>query len=232
MGSADVERSMTTSHFKEASMRTRFSLLLITAAALVPLLSPEGPAGEPPLPPVYSVIVLEDFETTPYGSAQISCTKPGGRDADLSIRDRLPATADSRKYLEAKMHSGGDDVFIITPAKEILIEGHCRSIYLHARGIQTDGVLSFLLSDTAGKRHLLRVGRIRSSGWRKMEVRIGTTIAQEDDFLSQGKTIKILQIHYHTAGPEASSRRWEYLYLDDITATVRDRYLDRRSEEW
>lgn len=213
-------------------MRYRISSLLLMAAALVPIQSLEGPAGERALPQVYREIILEDFETTSYGNAQISCTKPGGRDADLAIRDRLPARADSRKYLEAKMHTGGDDVFIITPAKELSIEGHCRSIRLHARGIQTDGMLSFLLSDTEGKRHLIRAGRIHSSGWRTIEVRLGNTIAQADDFLNQGKTMKILQIHFHTAGPEASSRRWEYLYLDDITATVRDRYLDRRSDEW
>lgn len=213
-------------------MRYRFSALLLTAATLVPLHALKVPAGERTLPPVYRDVALENFETTPYGAAQISCTKPGGRDGDLSIRDRLPATADSRKYLEAKMHTGGDDVFVITPTKEIIIEGHCRSIYLYAHGIQTDGMLSFLLLDTEGRSHLLRAGRINFSGWRKIEVSLGNTIAQADDFLNQGKTMKILQIHYHTAGPEISSRRWEYLYLDDITATVRDRYLDRRSDEW
>ncbi|MBN2077969.1 MAG: hypothetical protein JW838_03330 [Spirochaetes bacterium] len=213
-------------------MHHRFPALLLTAAALVPLHPLEGPAGERAVSPVYSEVTLENFETTPYTDAQISCAKPGGRTAGLAIRDRLPATAESRKYLEARMHTGGDDVFVITPAKELIIEGHCRSISLYAYGIKTDGTLSFLLMDTGGRSHLLRAGRVNFSGWRKIEVRLGNTISQADDFLNQGKTMKILQVRFHTAGPEASTRRWEYLYLDDITATARDRYLDRRSEEW
>ena len=210
-------------------MRYRFAATFLIAAALAPQPSLEGQARKPA---VYREAVLEDFEATVYTDAHISCTKPGGRAAGLTIRDRLPATGDSKNYLEARMHTGGDDVFVITPAKELFIEGHCTRIGLHAFGIKTAGILSLLIEDTGGRRHLLRAGTINFSGWRRIEIPLGPAVTQADDFLGQGKTMKILQIQYHTAGPEVSARRWEYLYLDDITATVRDRYLDRRSDEW
>jgi hypothetical protein len=63
-------------------------------------------------------------------------------------------------------------------------------------------------------------------------VNLSNRIAQSDDFLNQKKTMKILQLQYRTAGSKERPSQWQYLYIDDITATVRERYNDKQSDEW
>ena len=183
---------------------------------------------------VWQQITLEDFETAPYSNKNLSFNVTSDQEAKLTIRDQLPGNANSKKYLGLKFKTKGGDTFTIKPAKDIIIDKYCKSISFWVYGKKSGGELSFMLQDTKEvNHHIIITPTINFSGWKQITVPIGTRVAQEDDYMNQKKTMKILSIQYRTA--TGSMRRlssWEFLYLDDITATVRERYDDKQSDEW
>lgn len=182
---------------------------------------------------VYQEVVLEDFETTPYTDKNLSFNITSDQEAKLSIRDQLPATPSSKKYLGLKVKTRGGDIFILKPAKELIIDKHCKSISFWIYGKKTYGKVAFLLQDTKQLNHLLLIcHKVDFLGWKQFTVLIDKRIAQEDDFLNQRKIMKILNIQYTTIGSKQKPMTWEYIYFDDITATVRERYDDKQSDEW
>lgn len=182
---------------------------------------------------VWQEIMLEDFETTPYTDKNMTFNKSSDQEGNLSIRDQLPAVGTSKKYLGIKVRSRGGDIYLIKPAKDLIIDKYCKSISFWVYGKRNLGELSFMLQDTKKENHkLVIVPTIDFLGWKKFTVTLSNKIAQEDDFLNQKKTMKILNIQYRTPGSSHKATQWEYLYLDDITAVVRERYNDKQSDEW
>ncbi len=182
---------------------------------------------------IWQEVILEDFETTPYTNKNVSFNVTSDQEAKLTIRDQLPATANSKKYLGLKVKSRGGDIFVIKPAKELIIDKFCKSISFWVYGKKTTGELSFMIQDTKMINHkLLVVPTINFSGWKQFTILLGNRIAQDDDFLNQKKTMKIINIQYRSTGNKQKPSEWDYLYLDDITATVRERYDDKQSDEW
>ena len=88
-----------------------------------------------------------------------------------------------------------------------------------------------LLMDADQRTYKLRVGALNFLGWRKLEVAIPRNVIQLDQFLNQKKFLKILQFQYTAANREALAR-WQYFYIDNISALVRDKYDDKQSDEW
>lgn len=182
---------------------------------------------------VWQEIMLEDFETTPYADRNITFNRTNDQEAKLTIRDQLPAVGTSKKYLGVKVKSRGGDIFVIKPAKEIIIDKFCKSISFWVYGKRDLGELSFMIQDTKKENHkLLILPAINFMGWKKVTINMGANIIQDDDFLNQKKTMKLINIQYRipTASPRPS--QWTYIYLDDITAVVRERYNDKQSDEW
>ncbi|HOD14296.1 MAG TPA: flagellar filament outer layer protein FlaA [Spirochaetota bacterium] len=182
---------------------------------------------------VYQEIILEDFETTPYTDKNITFNVTSDQEARLAIRTDLPAYEKSKKYLGIKMKSRGGDIFIIKPAKEIILDKYCKSISFWIYGKKTLGELSFMLQDTRQNNHkLIIIPTVDFLGWKQVTINLGKRIAQEEDFLNQKKTMKLINIQYRTASSKERPSAWQFLYLDDITAVVRDRYTDKQSDEW
>jgi hypothetical protein len=232
-------------------------IAMMTLALIVPLYSQEKKASEEKKVPVekkaaeekttsetkntggekqkitiWQDAMLDDFETTPYTDKNITYNKTNDQDAGVSVRDQLPATANSKKYLGVKVKSRGNDIFIIKPGKDWVIDKHCRSISLWVYGKKTMTIISILLQDTKQQNHLIQLGTIDFLGWKKMTVNLNNRIAQSDDFLNQKKTMKVLQLQFRTTGSLQPPSHWQYFYLDDFTASVRERYDDRQSDEW
>ncbi len=182
---------------------------------------------------VWQEVVLEDFETTQYSNKNITLNVSSDQEAGLSIRDQFPATTASKKYLGLKVKTRGDDTVIIKPAKEILIDKYCRSISFWVYGEKTYGEVSFMLQDTEKTNHrLVVVPVINFLGWKQFTVLLTSKVAQEKDFLNQKKIMKIINIQYRTIGGKGKPAKWEYVYLDDITATVRERSTGKQNDEW
>ena len=93
------------------------------------------------------------------------------------------------------------------------------------------GELSLLLKDANNQPHRLVFGKLDFLGWRKLTVKITPEIAQQDKYLSQKRQIEILKIIY-SPGNLGRLPIWHYFYIDDITATVREKYTDRQSDDW
>ncbi|HPV43504.1 MAG TPA: flagellar filament outer layer protein FlaA [Spirochaetota bacterium] len=232
-------------------MFKKFIMVIMALALIVPLyaqekkekakedMAKEEKAAEAKKPAadkkvtVWQEIVLEDFETTPYSNKNITYNVTSDQDAKLTVRDQLPATANSKKYLGLKFKTKGGDIFVIKPAKELIIDKYCKSVSFWVYGRKNFGQLTFMLQDTKKDTHVIMlVQTINFSGWKQITVPLRNNIAQDDDFLNQKKTMKIVNIQYKSATSGRKPSQWEYLYLDDITATVRERYDDKQSDEW
>ncbi|MBP7736098.1 MAG: hypothetical protein KA369_09025 [Spirochaetes bacterium] len=182
---------------------------------------------------VWQEITLEDFETTPYTNKNLTFNVTSDQDAKLSIRDQQPSNAKSKKYLGLKVKTRGGDIITIKPAKDIIIDKYCKSISLWVYGKKTYGELSFMIQDTKKNNHkIVIVPVVNFLGWKQFTVLLTGKIQQEDDFLNQKKFMKIINFQYKTVGNKTKPSEWEFIYLDDFTATVRERYDDKQSDEW
>ncbi len=77
----------------------------------------------------------------------------------------------------------------------------------------------------------MRFGNTAFLGWKKLTVKLDKRIKQKDKYLEQQRKLKILYLQYL---PRNRTRLplWQYFYLDDMTAEVREKYKDRQSDEW
>ena len=180
----------------------------------------------------YSEIVLENFEETQYSQKNIKFLVSRNQEGDISVRDEFPApNGRSKKYLGAKFFGRQGDVLTIYPAKDLIIDKYCREIAVWVYGKKFSGELSIMLQDAYQINHRLVLGKLNFLGWRKLVIKLGKDIRQEDDFLSQKRFLKILHFQYRP-GNRTRMPLWQYFYLDDLTAMVREKYSDRQSDDW
>jgi len=186
---------------------------------------------------VYYETILEDFESTSYSkkdNLKYRVTKY--QKANISVRDTYAApTGKSKKYLGIKMFARSGDVLKIIPAKKLVIDKYCKSIAVWVYGKRISGNLYLVLQDATKQNHVIKLGSTDFLGWRKLIVKLTKKVRQEDEFLNQKRFIRILALQYRpTKVPRTMARRprWHYIYLDDISAMVRDKYTDRQSDDW
>ncbi len=181
---------------------------------------------------LYSETTIEDFETTPYTDKNMDFTKSGEQKAGIAIRDEYPAPIpNSKKYLGVKIYGKSGDTLTITPPKKLLIEKYCRTISVWVYGKNFSGELSMFLTDADGKTHRLSFGKLNFLGWRKLAITLTDQVAQQDKYLTQKRVMEIIKISY-MPGNTGRLPLWNYFYLDDITAQVREKYTDRQSDDW
>ncbi len=177
-------------------------------------------------------VVLEDFESTQYSNANIQFKKTNDQSAGIAIRDQFPAPANnSKKYLGVKVFGKRGDVVNIIPAKKLTIDKQCRSISMWVYGKNFPGEISIMLRDAANTSHRLIMGNLDYLGWRKLSVNIPPAVKQSDEHLSQKREIEITRIMYNP-GNVGHVLKQSYIYIDDISATVREKFYDRQSDEW
>ena len=177
---------------------------------------------------IYTETVIEDFETTPYSDSSLKFMQRDGQ-CVLDQSDKYPAPVNnSKKYLGIKVYAKRGDAFRIEFAKPFEITKYCGSISMWVYGEKTAGELSIALQDTTGETHILHFGLAASNGWKKLSKTLGSKIKQNVDYIGSANSIKILYIQYRATNK--TYPEWQYFYIDDITASVRDKYRDR--DDW
>lgn len=182
----------------------------------------------------YKEVTVEDFETNVYADKNIEIIKSKDQSASLSIRSEYPAPIkDSKKYLGVKIHGRVGDWATINPPKDLAISDHCQSISVWVYGKNFSGELYAVMKDADGQIKKLSFGKLNFLGWRKLAVTIPKDFSQEDKYLSQPRSIYIVKIQYNPGRTEQLKETdWDYFYLDDITAKVRKKYVDKQSDAW
>lgn len=181
---------------------------------------------------IYQEIILENFESTNFAQKDIQYRVSKEQKASIAIRDQYPAPIkDSKKYLGLKLYGRKGDFLNLVPPKKLIIDKFCKNISIWIYGKMFAGELSLLLKDANNQPHRLVFGKLDFLGWRKLSVKINPEIAQQDKYLSQRRQIEILKIIY-SPGNLGRLPIWHYFYIDDITATVREKYTDRQSDDW
>ena len=181
---------------------------------------------------IYTEITLEDFEATQYTNANLKFIMAKEQQASLAVRDQYPAEFNnSKKYLGVKLYAKKGDTYQIFPAKPLTISKYCKSISVWVYGKKFSGEFSMMLQDVDGTTHRITFGNTAFLGWKKLTVNLNPKIKQQDQYLEKENALKILHIQYRAAN-DSLHPEWQYFYIDDITATVRDKYKDRQSDDW
>jgi hypothetical protein len=181
---------------------------------------------------LYTEITVEDFEATPFSDKDGSMRISRDQKFAVAIRDQYPAPVkSSKKYLGVMLFGRTGDVLTITPHKKLIIDKYCRTISLWVYGKSFTGELSILLRDADGTAHRLSFGKLNFLEWKKLTVRLTDAVAQESKFLNQKRQIEILQILYNP-GTTAQISEWSSFYIDDITAEVREKFVDKQPDDW
>ncbi len=189
-------------------------------------------AAEPKSARIVQEVILEDFESSQYGNNNIQFKATTNQSAGIAIRDQFPAPANnSKKYLGVKVLGRRGDIINIIPAKKLTIDKQCKSISMWVYGKNFPGEISIMLRDAANTSHRLIMGNLDYLGWRKLSVNIPPTVKQSDEHLSQKREIEITRIMYNP-GNIGHVLKQSYIYVDDISANVRDKFYDRQSDEW
>ena len=181
---------------------------------------------------IYTEITLEDFETTQYTNANLKFILSKEQQASLAVRDQYPAEFNnSKKYLGVKLYAKKGDTYQIFPAKPLTISKYCKSLSIWVYGKKFSGEISMMLQDANGTTHRVTFGNTAFLGWKKLTINLDLKVKQQDQYLEKENALKILHIQYRAAN-DSLHPEWQYFYIDDITATVRDKYKDRQSDDW
>lgn len=213
---------------------------LVLALFISPVFSQEGSKdqdkkldNESVVQQIYSEEVLEDFESSSYTpDKNLKFDITNQQVADLQIRDQFPAQYNnSKKYLGVKCFGRLGDIFRIVPAKELIIKKYCKNMNVWVYGKNFSGELQFVVQDVEGTVHNVSFGKLTFNGWRKLTAPVKKQVKQQNEYLEQEKSFRILYILYKPAN-DTQVPIWQYFYLDDITVTVRDKFKDNQSDAW
>jgi len=181
---------------------------------------------------IYTEITLEDFETNQYTNSNLKFVKTKEQQGSATIRDQYPAEFNnSKKYLGVKVYAKKGDTFQIFPMKPLEIKQYCKTISMWIYGKKFAGELSMMIQDVNGDTYRISFGSAAFLGWKKLSVNLDPKFKQQHDYLETEKSMKILHIQYRATN-DTLHPEWQYFYIDDITATVRDKYKDRQNDDW
>lgn len=230
-------------------MKKHITALLLIGLFIIPAYTQEKKKGAPEaakdteIPEfddsVYHEILLEDFENIQFSDKNIIFQKSRFEEYKISIRDEFPAGVNnSKKYLGVKLVGTKSNAIQIKFPKELIIDQYCRDISVWVYGKKFSGELYLLLIDAKDNTHKLRFGKsLNFHGWRKLTVSLTEKVVQSDIYLEQKKKLRITSIIYvpgsgYTDGTNIRESKWQAFYVDDITAMVRAKYVDRQSDDW
>ena len=182
----------------------------------------------------YREVTVEDFESAPYADKDVEITRTKDQTASVAIRSEYPAPIrNSKKYLGVKVHGRVGDWTTINPPRELSIADHCQSISAWVYGKNFSGELFVVMKDADGQVKKLTFGKLNFLGWRKLSITLPKDFAQEDKYLSQPRKIHIVKIQYNPGRTtQLKENDWDYFYIDDISAKVRKKYVDKQSDAW
>ncbi len=182
---------------------------------------------------VFSEVILENFEESQYNEKNIEYNNVNiDLKANIAIKDQFPApTNNSKKYLGIKIYGKSGDILKIKPPKPLVIDKFCKEISFWVYGKKISGEISINLVDSIGTNHRVIITVVDFNGWKKITVPVLSTVKQQDEYLNQKTNIQIKEIQYRP-GNQSRLPIWHYIYIDDISATVRDKYADRQSDDW
>lgn len=198
--------------------------------------NPDGSAApsvsENEISPVYHTIVLENFEASVFSKKNLLLPSALHDKSNLQIADNFPSPENnSKKYLMLTLFSNHHDIATIIPSETIKISKYCKSISLWTYGKNSPGMLSIFLKDITGEQHRLTMGRLDFHGWKKLTTVLPSNVAQMDAYLHQNTYLTLQKITYHPGTTELTPR-FSFIYIDDITAVVRNKYLEKGSNGW
>ena len=181
---------------------------------------------------IYKTVVLENFESSSFIKDNLQYPSEHYKKCRLETSDAFPSPENnSKRYIMLTLFGNHRDTATIIPPAIIKISNYCKSISLWAYGKNSPGIISIFLKDTSGEQHRIILGRLDFTGWKKLTADIPSNIAQMDECIDQKTYLALQKITIHP-GTNDLSPRYSFIYIDDISAKVRIKYLNKDSKEW
>jgi hypothetical protein len=188
---------------------------------------------------VYREITVMDFENIDFKESDIVFQKTRDEEYKVAVRDETPAPLNSKKYLGVKLRGTKSNAIQIKFPKDKIptIDKYVQSISIWIYGKQFTGEFSLFVMDASGRTHRLSFGKLNFHGWHKLTKILPTEVNQGENLLEQKSNIKILSMLYvpgtwFKPGTNIIDPTWQTFYVDDITAKVREKYVDNQNDEW
>jgi hypothetical protein len=182
---------------------------------------------------IYEEIILEDFETNVYGprNLKFSSDDIAGKHAAIAIREDYPAPIlNSKKYLGIKVYGLLHDAVSVYPPKPIQIDKYCKEISIWVYGKGLSGSFYLIMQDVTGNTHRLSFGQLNFLGWRRLSISMDNSIKQSASLLKRNNYMQIIALVFNPGNSD--EQKWNYVYFDDLTASVRGKYGDHQSDSW
>ncbi|HON76994.1 MAG TPA: flagellar filament outer layer protein FlaA [Spirochaetota bacterium] len=211
--------------------KTIFILALLMYLSL-PVTSQDNSGSNAEEESIYHIVALENFESSIYNNNNLEYMSAHYSKCRLGIADEFPSPENSsKKYLMLTLFGNQRDIATITPSAPIKISRYCKSISLWAYGKNSPGIISIFLKDVSGQQHRLIMGQLDFSGWKKLTAIVPSHVAQMDEYMNQQSFISLNKITIHPGSKELAPR-YIFIFIDDISAVVRSKYLQYDSKKW
>ncbi len=151
-------------------------------------------------------------------------------DADRLALEKQAGTPVGTSVLGVKVDfiRRGKDWFAVYPARPIAIEGITKTISVWVVGRNFNHTLKILLSDYAGNKMEVTVGKLNFLGWKRLTVAIPPSIKQSDYHYAAKNGLLFNGFRVDCDLDESYGRY--YLYFDDLSA-VSDLFLEKDRDQ-
>lgn len=162
----------------------------------------------------YKKIKLEDFEKKTLSVLP-----------DMDIRSDYPAPVpESSQYVRWQIFRGKGHSVEFNISQNAMVTHYVRSFSIWIYGTFLPGKLYVLVKDVNSDFHLIEIGNLKFRGWREMSVDIPDHVVQQTLTLNEKTGIQFMRIIFHP-GINKGLKEWQHFYMDDISLSVREKFL-------
>lgn len=187
------------------------------------ILKLKGKEDQEIVPGIYEEIVLEDFSHMPF--RQNLSTASGAASVQMSLSKLYPPPFyGAQNYVKLEIQSSGSEAIQLFFEKTIEVKKQIQTFFLWVYSTMLPGDLWLLIKDTRGEVHYVSFGKLNFRGWKKLKADVPNSVVQQDLTPMESLPVRILQIIYRP-GPEKRRKMNQIIFLDHLTAKVREKYL-------
>lgn len=169
---------------------------------------------------IYKTEMLENFEEKAISDIFL----PQENAATVSIsRELTPPVPESTQYATIRVPTPETRRVRLQFKLAPQIKEYCRAFTFWLNVEKLHARLSLIVEDREGRRHFLDSGELQFRGWRKMRLAVPQRVHQQDWYLNERATLKLIGVEVVFAR-KYTKGKLPLILIDEIAAEVRAKY--------